>query len=100
MPHGCVICIPVALPLDGHWCISMPKANIWYSRMLYIHSAWGFLKLLVSIFGQLPEPLTVKRATMQGFTSFLYLYLSEKRNHSHDYQYRLALAVKKRHEAD
>ena len=50
--------------------------------------------------GHVERPQNVKRATVQGFTSFLYLYLREKLNHLHDYQYRLALAVRKRHEAD
>ena len=29
--------------IDSHWCTRIPKANFWYSQMLYIHLAWGFL---------------------------------------------------------
>ena len=88
MPHGCVIYTFLCFTADGHWCTCMPKANFWYSRMLYIYIRRGVSEVArFDIRATSYEPLSVKRATMQGFTSFLYLYLREKLNHPHDYLY-------------
>lgn len=52
MPLGCVIYIPVAYHGQS---LVYPYAKgqllVW-PDVIYIHSAWGFLKLLVSILGQ------------------------------------------------
>ena len=83
MPLGCVIYIPELYHAGSHWCTPMrvyaKVVDFWYSLgFIYMHSTWGFLKLLVSTtMGNSQEPQDVKRATMQGFTSFF--CVSEKK---------------------
>ena len=80
MPLGCVIYIPELYHAGSHWCTPMrvyaKVVDFWYSLgFIYMHSTWGFLKLLVSTtMGNSQEPLTVKRATVQGFTSFFCVF--------------------------
>ena len=72
MPRGCVVHIP-QIPYS-HWCIPTPLATIGIVGVLYI-SAWGFGVARFDKQGIL-QPLTVKRATVQGFTLFLCLDLA------------------------
>ena len=67
MPRRCVIYIP--LMLYDHWCIMSLMVNDGISEYVK-HIGVG---LCVARFWHsgLPEPLTVERATVQGFTLFL-----------------------------
>jgi hypothetical protein len=52
-------------------------------RVAYIHvSAWGFGVARFDLQGHSQEPLTVKRATVQGFTLFLCLRLISITNYA------------------
>ena len=70
MPLGCVIYIPVTMPLTAigvRLCIPVVTIGI-VGCYIYTFDV-GFLKLLVSTtMGNSQEPQDVKRATVQGFT--------------------------------
>ena len=58
---------------NGHWCILTPMV-LWVLRLYIYISAWGFVVARFDLQGHSYEPLTVERATVQGFTLFLCLH--------------------------
>ena len=54
----------------------------WHCGGMMNISAWGFGVARFDLQGHSQEPLTVKRATVQGFTLFLCLQLISNTNHA------------------
>ena len=72
MPHCAVQ--PLVYPYAIGLC--------WHCGGMMNISAWGFGVARFDLQGHSQEPLTVKRATVQGFTLFLCLQVNVKNTHT------------------